>query len=391
MKILFVAPRFHTNQVPIVQILKDKGNEVCFYVQYIGGSEDHSILEPNLIKNNLISRLIIKTVSKKNNEKSMNDPFKLVRVFGIPPLIEYYKKIKEEAPDLVIVRDRTPFSLLTFIICKLLKTKSILYQQIPKYFKEDKSKETIGRKIKKIIYKVVVPKKIITPIQGEKSEQSTTDKNIYFNPFIMKVSKEIERRRYFNNSKINVLVIGKFVSRKRHILIIKAIECLRENFDIKLTIVGEVTTEIHKQELERVSAYISSNNLTNTVQVKINLPYGEVQKEYLKHDLFVLPSINEQFGVSILEAMAHGLAVICSNSAGAKDYIIDGHNGFIFKEDDLSDLRNKITNIIKSRDNLKQMGFYSLQLVRSRHSPEIYYENFIRITQDMGIEQSGCD
>ena len=31
MRFLYVAPRYHTNQVPIIRGLKRKGHEVCFF------------------------------------------------------------------------------------------------------------------------------------------------------------------------------------------------------------------------------------------------------------------------------------------------------------------------------------------------------------------------
>ena len=40
MRFLYVAPRYHTNQVPIIRGLKRKGHEVCFLSQYAGKVED---------------------------------------------------------------------------------------------------------------------------------------------------------------------------------------------------------------------------------------------------------------------------------------------------------------------------------------------------------------
>ena len=45
MRFLFVAPRFHSNQFPIVKSLYKSGHKIEFFVQYIGKSEDHSIVE----------------------------------------------------------------------------------------------------------------------------------------------------------------------------------------------------------------------------------------------------------------------------------------------------------------------------------------------------------
>ena len=48
-------------------------------------------------------------------------------------------------------------------------------------------------------------------------------------------------------------------------------------------------------------------------KILINNKPKNVQEIYKKHDLFVLPSVNEPASVSNLEAMSHGLAVITTD------------------------------------------------------------------------------
>ena len=50
MKFLFTAPRFHTNQVPIVKGLTEMGHEVRFFVVFVGATEDHTDCEPLVLK-----------------------------------------------------------------------------------------------------------------------------------------------------------------------------------------------------------------------------------------------------------------------------------------------------------------------------------------------------
>ena len=50
MKIAFLAPRYHTNQIAFVKYLLQTNNQVSFYVTRIGKSEDHTALKPSIIK-----------------------------------------------------------------------------------------------------------------------------------------------------------------------------------------------------------------------------------------------------------------------------------------------------------------------------------------------------
>lgn len=61
----------------------------------------------------------------------------------------------------------------------------------------------------------------------------------------------------------------------------------------------------------------------------------DTHEEYLKTvttcDIFVAPRLYEGIGMSFLEAMGLGLCVLAPNQATMNEYIIDGHNGILFR------------------------------------------------------------
>ena len=46
MRILYIAPRYHTNQIPIMEGLTEHGHQVCFVSHYAGRIEDYSCITP---------------------------------------------------------------------------------------------------------------------------------------------------------------------------------------------------------------------------------------------------------------------------------------------------------------------------------------------------------
>ncbi len=96
--------------------------------------------------------------------------------------------------------------------------------------------------------------------------------------------------------------------------------------------------------------------------------------EYARHDVYVLPSYDEPAAVSHLEAMAHGLPVICSDSNGKKYYIEEGEMGYVFRSQDSDDLTEKLHEVIRDREKLVQMGERCYDFVESDLDPDIYYD-----------------
>ncbi len=59
------------------------------------------------------------------------------------------------------------------------------------------------------------------------------------------------------------------------------------------------------------------------------LSHGAVLREMHEHDVLVLPSLFEGFGLVILEAMAQGTSVITTDHTAGSDVIENGSDGFI--------------------------------------------------------------
>ncbi len=78
------------------------------------------------------------------------------------------------------------------------------------------------------------------------------------------------------------------------------------------------------------------------------LPKQADMNEYYKSiDCYVLPSLNEAFGLVVTEAAANSKPSIVSSTTGVRELIKDGKNGFIFKReiDKIENLTNKIIEV----------------------------------------------
>lgn len=106
----------------------------------------------------------------------------------------------------------------------------------------------------------------------------------------------------------------------------------KEEKKVKLIMVGYETGSsfsTKKGYIDILKKKVMENNLWDDV-VFIDKKYpNELIKYYQEADVFIYPSKYESFGQPILEAMASGLPVICTNVGIVKDIIKNGENGFI--------------------------------------------------------------
>lgn len=86
------------------------------------------------------------------------------------------------------------------------------------------------------------------------------------------------------------------------------------------------------------------------------IPQRQLYKYYSQGSLFVLFSLEDGFGMSLLEAMSCGLPVICSDSVGAKDVVRDTIDGFIVPTRDVSALKEKILYLYDNPHIRQRMG-----------------------------------
>ena len=80
-----------------------------------------------------------------------------------------------------------------------------------------------------------------------------------------------------------------------------------------------------------------------------NLNPQELGSAFLACDVFVMPSIKEAFGLSILEAMLCGAPVVASNVGGIPAVVQDGQTGILVPPGDRMALADAICRILEDR------------------------------------------
>lgn len=95
--------------------------------------------------------------------------------------------------------------------------------------------------------------------------------------------------------------------------------------------------------------------LPEGARVLARLTTAELADEFASHDLFVMPSLVEGFGMVYLEALTFGTPIICTPNTGAADLINHGREGFIVEPGDPAAIAACILRVADDRDGLMEM------------------------------------
>ena len=147
-----------------------------------------------------------------------------------------------------------------------------------------------------------------------------------------------------------LLHVGSFDKRKDLITLVKAFKLLKEdktNDHLKLVLAGQKILNGNTVVLNELEAYILTNNLSKSVLMTGYLSRCRNKLLYKKALIYVFPSVEEGFGIPILEAFAMRTPVVASNAAAMVE-IADGAAEH-YNAGDYIELFKTLTKLITSK------------------------------------------
>lgn len=115
----------------------------------------------------------------------------------------------------------------------------------------------------------------------------------------------------------------------------------------------------------------------------------QVAKGLAAMDIFVLPTLSEGFGISILEAMASGLPVVASNVGGVPEVITEGENGILFPPGDSQALAQSLGRLLGDHELARKLVGKAKERLLAQYAPEIYIERLQSLYRDILILKEG--
>ena len=326
-------------------------------------------------------KVYVITVNPETMNFSLDSTGTILRIPGIPIGIYDYRltgiyplkalrQIKKWRLD--VIHSQTEFGVGTFarIIAKqlnipLVHTYHTMYEDYVHYITHgyfDKTSKKIVEYLTlfycdKTITELIVPTKKTWELFKEKY---MVDRNVHIVPtgidtdrFKLENNKDFKReaeRKKINLSKDDFVItfVGRIAEEKNIPFLLQNMKTIiKDNPKVKLLIIGD------GPDLESYKKYSEENQITKNVIFTGKIPWEDIPKYYLLSDVFATASTSETQGLTVIEAMAAELPVICINDESFTNTVIDNLNGLIFSNDE--EYINIINKLYNDKNLLKRL------------------------------------
>lgn len=285
------------------------------------------------------------------------------KILAFSDMIQAYKQLKKmvEEKQYTLVHCHSPIgSVIARLACRKQRKKGLklIYTAHGFHFFTGAPKKNwlIFYPIEKIFARYTDILITICSEDYQRARKKKLGKNIVYSPGVgidvdkvKKIDKKADKRQMLGIGEEDILVlsVGELNQNKNHETILRALKQLNRT-DVHYVICGQGDK---KEELERMAKQFGMEERLHLLGFRTDA------LEWMKvADLFAFPSYREGLPVSLMEAMAAGLPVVCSKVRGNVDLIKDGEGGYMCEPMDVAGFAENLSKLIKDAEQRKCMG-----------------------------------
>lgn len=245
--------------------------------------------------------------------------------------------LNREKPDIIVISGFSPTMIISLLWAKLYKKKII-------YFSDANLHSEINLSIfHRLIRKILIPRFDSLIGVSKKSipyyeYYGGTIDSIFICPYTISFDQSLTLNN--KNKKYDIVYSGQFIERKNPQLFLEVIEQLKKKkTDLRVLLLGN---GIYKDRI-----------LSKLTELSVNYDYfgnispDNLMKYYASSKILLFTTKSDAWGVVANEACSVGTPVLISNTAGAADdLIVDGYNGYVLNNLDVSVWVDKIEHLL---------------------------------------------
>lgn len=341
---------------------------IIFMPTIDGGGVEKNLF---IVSNHLVKKIndISIITTSKSKVKKFNKDIKIIapkRKFWenasrkLKYLISFFILINEILKNKEIVVFSFQANLYCVLLCKLFSVKIIIRSNFsPTGWSDNFYYKYLYKFFLKKADSIIVNSK---EFKAEMKKKFDIETECILNPLnkkeIIKLSRKKVKPIYSRKSALKIINVGRLVYQKNQIILLKALNLLKDKINFELVIMGRGNL---KNTLEE---FISKNNLSSKIKI---IDYTENPYRYMKQaDVVILTSKFEGLPNVLLEALVLNKFVISSKCpTGPKEILLNGKIGLLFNQENYKELSKKILYFSNKKSSLiKKSKKYFFKLKR---------------------------
>lgn len=192
----------------------------------------------------------------------------------------------------------------------------------------------------------------------------------------------LEKNIKEDDSIFEIITVGTVQEYKGQDVLVQAVLKLPEVYQKKvhISIVGGVESVYYNSVIE------AAKDLQEIIDFVPPVSRADIHKYYDKADIYVCPSRQDSMPVVVAESMMYSVPPIVSDSTGIAPFVKDGESGWLFSNENSSELSEKIKWCMDHRHMLSSMGNCAREQYDKYFSIESLEKNIRKILEcDWGI------
>lgn len=119
---------------------------------------------------------------------------------------------------------------------------------------------------------------------------------------------------------------------------------------------------------KKITKLINEKNIQKNVKIILNVSQEDLRQYYSLADIYVQPSLEEGFCMSVLEAMASGKPVVGTKTGAIPEVLGESQGGIIIEPGSPKEISEAVLNLLSNKEKRKEMGIKARNYVADNFS-----------------------
>ena len=189
--------------------------------------------------------------------------------------------------------------------------------------------------------------------------------------------EDIRKRYSINSDTVLLAFTGRIVQEKGIEVLIDSLNEIK-NLDFYLLIAGKGDKKYEQTLREQI------NLCDLSAKIEFTGFLDKVQSFIQQIDIGIVPSVwQEPFGLSIIEFMQAGKAVITTNNGAQPEFVTDKQNGILIPPGDAAALANAIQSLILNVEQRSNLGIQAKKTFEEELSYPVFFNNILAVYSEI--------